>query len=438
MKSIFRILVILLFLPLPSPAQDDYSFDISEIEKRPYTIGGYLELMPKVFWRDRDAAFYRLNFYDREGQDCLDEYSYTFSLNGEYEKGISKIYLRSNISGTESDIDSDTDIAVDEAYLSIKPLSTLNITIGKKVLKWGKGYAWNPVGFAGRSKNPDDPDLALEGYTVATADYIKSFSGPLKVMTVSPVLIPVYDHINTDFGIRNNMNYAGKLYLLLYDTDIDIMFLKGNSKASRIGLDFSRNITSNFEIHGEIAHIDDAMKRTIDSTGTVTQSTGDRESFLFGARYLAKTDTTFIFEYYRNGPGFTGEEMEDFFGLVENGFDAYRLSGNETLLTKARSVTEGSYGRQNPMKDYLYLRISQKDPFDILYLTPSVTCIYNTTDESFSLSPEIVYRGFTNFEIRLKSGFLIGSENSEFGEKQNDYRAELRIRYYFDANKIFQ
>ena len=97
-------------------------------------------------------------------------------------------------------------------------------------------------------KNPDDPDLALEGYIVATADYTKSFSGPLRTMTVTPVIIPVYDHINTDFGIRNNTNYAGKLYFLLYDTDIDFMFQKGNSRPSRYGMDFSRNITSNFEI----------------------------------------------------------------------------------------------------------------------------------------------------------------------------------------------
>ena len=436
MKSIQCILLILLLLPFPALAQDDYSFDLSEIEKKPYTIEGYLELTPKVFWLDHDAAFYRLNFYDRQEQDYLDEYNFKLSMNGGYSKGISEIYIRSNIKGKESDIDSETDITVDEGYLSVKPSSTLNISIGKKVLKWGKGYAWNPVGFAGRPKNPDDPDLALEGYIVATADYTKSFSGPLKVLSVTPVVIPVYDHINTDFGIRNNTNYAGKLYLLLYDTDIDFMFLKGNSKPSRFGMDFSRNITPSFEVHGEFAYIDDIIKKTVDSAGTITQSTDDIESFLFGTRYLMESDTTLIFEYYRNGTGFTGEEMEGFFGLVDNGYNAYVTSGDETLLKKANTTTEGSYGRPNPMRDYLYLRISQKEPFDILYFTPSVTCIYNTDDKSFSLSPELLYTGITNLELRLKASFIEGSENTDFGEKQNDYRAELRVRYYFDATKF--
>jgi hypothetical protein len=55
------------------------------------------------------------------------------------------------------------------------------------------------------------------------------------------------------------------------------------------------------------------------------------------------------------------------------------------------------------MRDYLYLRISQKEPFDILYFTPSITWIYNVNDESYSLAPELLYTGITNFELRLKA-----------------------------------
>ena len=83
------------------------------------------------------------------------------------------------------------------------------------------------------------------------------------------------------------------------------------------------------------------------------------------------------------------------------------------------------------MTDYLYLRISQKEPWDILYFTPAVTWIFNADDRSFSISPELLYTGITNLELRLKGTFLVGDDFSEFGEKQNDYRVELRVRYYF-------
>ncbi len=83
------------------------------------------------------------------------------------------------------------------------------------------------------------------------------------------------------------------------------------------------------------------------------------------------------------------------------------------------------------MKDYLYARVSQKEPFNILYFTPSLTGIFNVNDKSFSLSPELLYTGITNLELRFKTSFLIGENDSEYGEKQNDYRAEFRVRYYF-------
>ncbi len=443
MKAIGLLLTaVLLLIPSASSLRENGTITLSEIEreieKKPWAVGGYLEVMPKVFRLDHDAAFYRLNFYDQPEKDILDEYNLRLSMEGEYTRGMAEVYLRSNVDARESAVASDRDVTVDEGFLSLRQSPLLNISIGKKVLKWGQGYAWNPVAFVGRPKNPDDPDLALEGYIVATADYIKSFSGPLQAFSVTPVVIPVYEHINTDFGTRNHLNYACKLYLLLYDTDIYFMMLRGGSRPSRLGADVSRNITTNFEIHGEIAYVDDIVQKTVDGSGRVTETSSDAASYLFGIRYLTESETTFICEYYRNGTGFSGDAMEAFYDLVEEGFLAYRASGDDTLLKKVRAVTEGNYGRSNPMKDYLYLRIMQKDPFDILYLTPSVASIYNVSDKSFSFSPEVLYTGITNLELRLKAGFIVGDEKSEFGEKQNDYRIELRVRYYFDVTPFFE
>ena len=63
--------------------------------------------------------------------------------------------------------------------------------------------------------------------------------------------------------------------------------------------------------------------------------------------------------------------------------------------------------------------------------TPSITGISNIADRSFSLSPELLYTGITNLELRLKAGFIAGENLSEYGERPNDYRVELRARYYF-------
>jgi hypothetical protein len=318
-----------------------------------------------------------------------------------------------------------------EGYVSLKPSQSFSIEAGKKTLKWGKGYAWIPTAFVDRTKNPDDPALALEGFTVLSADYIRSYSGALKTISFTPVIIPVYGDVNDDFGETGNLNFAGKLYLLLYDTDIDFMVLTGGSKSTRYGFDFSRNITPNLEIHGEFAFINNFEKKFINRSGELFESEFDAKSYLIGTKYLTELDTTFIVEYYHNGTGFSEDEIKDYYSFINSAYEIFAATGSDSLLQKALNLTEGNYGRMNPMRAYFYARISQKEPFDILYFTPSVTGIFNITDNSFSLSPELLYTGVTNLELRFKTAFLSGQRDSEYGEKLNDYRAELRVRYYF-------
>lgn len=412
-------------------AESEYSFDLDEIEKKPYSFGGYLEARPALLGFDRDAALYKLKLYNKDEGETAEEYNAAIQLDGSYEKGIAKFYTKINADIQQSYLGWSDTTSVFEGYLSLKPSSSFTINAGKKTLKWGKGYAWTPAAFVDRTKNPDDPDLALEGFISLSADYIKSYSGALKTISFTPVLIPVYDDVNDDFGETDHVNFAGKLYLLLYDTDIDFMVLAGGSKTTRFGFDFSKNITSNFEMHGEFAFINNFEKKIINNAGNTFVNEYDAKSCLFGVRYLTESDTTFIAEYYHNDTGFTDGEMEDYFPFINTAYETYTSSGNDTDLQKALNLTEGNYGRINPMKDYLYARVSQKEPFNILYFTPSLTGIFNVNDKSFSLSPEFLYTGITNLELRLKTSFLIGESNSEYGEKQNDYRAEFRVRYYF-------
>src|SRR3989304_3596971 len=218
---------------LPSPAfPEEYSFDLSEIEKKPYHIGGYAELRPVLFGLDKDASLYKLRFYNRDEGQTTEEYNLKLQLEGSLEYGISRLYIKTNTDYQKSYLGESQNTTVYEGYLSLKPSSSLSIDLGKKTLKWGKGYAWNPVAFVDRPKNPDDPELSLEGFIVASADYIKSLEGPLKTLSFTPVLLPVYHNINDKFGELNKLNFGGRLYALFYDTDIDLLFLSGGSKTN--------------------------------------------------------------------------------------------------------------------------------------------------------------------------------------------------------------
>jgi hypothetical protein len=146
---------------------------------------------------------------------------------------------------------------------------------------------------------------------------------------------------------------------------------------------------------------------------------------------LTKTNTTFFLEYLKNGNGYTSNELENFYALIDQAYRSYLLSGDDSQLKFLSGAASQGYRTFAPMQHYLYLRISQKEPWNILYFIPSITTICNLTDKSFSLTPELLYNPITNLELRAKMTLLLGKGGSEFGEKQNDFRLEFRARYYF-------
>jgi hypothetical protein len=174
----------------------------------------------------------------------------------------------------------------------------------------------------------------------------------------------------------------------------------------------------------------DSAKPVLGAGGAVAQQAGPATSYLLGLRYLTERETTWIVEYYRNGGGYTEGEMRDYFAFSQGAYDQYLATGNNAALGRAGNL-QSSYGRPNPMQRYLYVRASQKEPFDILYFTPALTAIVNLEDRSYSITPELSYTGITNLDLRLRFFSLQGGRQTEFGEKLNDWRVELRARYYF-------
>ncbi|MCK5196397.1 MAG: hypothetical protein KAQ71_21480, partial [Desulfobulbaceae bacterium] len=245
------------------------------------------------------------------------------------------------------------------------------------------------------------------------------------------VALPVWEDVNEDFGEVNNVNFAAKLYFLYKDTDIDLIMYTGNSRSRRYGIDFSKNLATNFEIHGEFSYTPDQRFILLKSDGSVALEEDSASSALIGIRYLSENDITSIIEYYHNDVGYTETEMDSFYQLIADGESQLSGSGIDTLLDKAREISLKGYGKPQPGRNYLYGRFTQKEPFDILYLTPGLTTIFNLDDESYSISPEVVYTGFTNWELRMRFTYLQGPSFTEYEEKMNSNKLEFRVRYFF-------
>jgi hypothetical protein len=404
--------------------KDEYKFDVGQFEKKPYEFGGFLQGTAERQWLDPGAALHPLQFAgidekynDRAGgvaelhgtlrRDALRAY---FLAHGEYLNDV-------RASGGEAKFY--------EAYVAWQASASLAFEAGKKTQRWGKGYAWSPVAFLERPKDPEDPELAREGFVAAAGSYVRSGGGPLQNLSFTALVVPTTSDLNADFGAPEHANPAAKLTLLYRDTDIDFLWLGEGARSARYGFDVSRNFGTNLEVHAEWARILDYQQPTLAGGSLQLAPPRDATSYLLGLRYLTERDTTWIVEYYRNGTGYTEAQAQDFYAAAHAGAPLGALS---PLL---RSAAQAGYARPNAMQRYLYVRASQKEPFDILYLTPSLTTIVNLDDRSYSLIGELLYTGFGDFEIRLRAAANLGDRLTEFGEKPVDERVELRLRWHF-------
>jgi hypothetical protein len=439
MRAVGRILLLLLCTVQPVYSQDKYQVDLSDLEKeveqtagKPYHLGGFLEFQPVFFGIDRGAAFSQLNFDLKRSGNTFMQYNLGLRLEGSYKKDMFSVFFQTDTLVQNQLQGWQEETKLLQGIIGLRPSPNFSLEAGNKVFRWGKGYAWSPVAFIDRQKDPEDPEELRQGFTIFTADWNQSFVGPLKNAALSAVAVPVYEHVNTQFGELNHMNFASKLYLLLYDTDIDFMVSTGSSRTTRYGFDFSRNITTNLEIHGELARINNFKLTTINAQGVGTTREWNAISYLLGLRYLSPQETTYILEYYHNGTGLTQSQFQDFVTFTNNSYATFLSTGNDSGLARASQLAVAAYGRPNPMRDYVNFRASQKEPFDILYFTPALTSIINLQDGSLVVIPELTYSPITNLELRFRTPVLIGGKGTEYGEKQNDYRIDLRLRYYFE------
>lgn len=428
----FSLLVLLLlFVPGLCAQQEEFDFDLAKFEPKTFELTGYVEGEPEFARANQDGALYQLQFFGLSPEKYIERFTGTVELEGKLRKGIASLKFRTHSEVVWDYLGEEQDHALHEGYLSLQPNPGFTFDLGKKAIRWGKGYAWNPVAFVERAKDAGDPDQSREGYTIIAADWIKRFDGPLQALALTPLVLPVHDSINEDFGKSGYNNLAGKLYLLYRDTDIDFMFLSEGSHSARIGMDFSRNLAPNFEIHGELAYFSEALHRTLTPDCRQGEPRLEEEvSYLLGTRYRTESDITLILEYYYNGLGNSMKEQQQFYRCVHQ---AWEEDDEELLegLPIGEDIDRGPFSKPNPMRRYMNFRVWWAEPRNLLYLTPGVQVLYNLDDHSYSISPDISYIGFENLDLRLRATVPVGDPLTEWGEKPNEYKFELRARYYF-------
>ncbi|MFA7290051.1 MAG: hypothetical protein WC055_14340 [Melioribacteraceae bacterium] len=418
-------IVLMLALSTVAVAQEENEYDAPAEQEKKLELSGNLDVKYYMFNMDQKSAQYRLQFFNNlQSSSLLSQYKLEPYLNAEYRTSDLGFVLK-----THASYYSDTDARFDlfEAYASFNPSFATTLQAGKRVYSWGKGYAFNPVGFVNSVKDPENPELAQGGILSASAEYIKSFpSGALQSLALQLIVITPDNLINGRYGELKNTDFAFKSSFLLWDTDIDLMAYYSKENQKRYGIDFSTNIKENIEVHGEFSFNRSLPRYYIRDNREVEEKV-NASSYLIGLRYLGETNTTVIAEYYHSDAGLTSNEFENY-----NSFLIRSIESNDAAIIKQAIGINQSYFKSSAlMRDYLYIKITQPEPFDWLYFTPSVYTIYNLTDKSFLVALTLNYKPSTNIEFILWPSALIGKEDSEFGSRQIKEKVELWMRVFF-------
>lgn len=408
---------------------EEFKFDASEFEKKTVEFSGYFEQKEEGLKLRSNTPAYKLAYPDEAERNWLTRSTSTLEAGAKLNLDPFVADLRVQASyATDPLVSVTSNPKVMEGGVRWSAGPGLSFDLGKRVQRWGKGYAWTTVGFVERLKDSSDPMAAREGFEMASGEWTKSLNGPISTIGITGLVVPTNDSMNADFGQSAHLNPALKLYLLAMDTDIDLMWRGKGAKPASYGFDFSRNINTALEVHGEWARTLAAPRNTVTAGGITSSRTTNTTSWLLGVRYLTPGEVTWIGEYYRNGSGYSAGELDDYYQFLNT---ALAPDASAALANKARTVAQSGYGRPNPGRDYLYVKASASEPFGWLYGAASLATMVNLNDGSWQITPEVSYTGFNNVELRARIIVPGGQSTTEFGEKVSSRRLELTARIFF-------
>ena len=161
---------------------------------------------------------------------------------------------------------------VKETYTGLSA-GDFDITAGRKMVRWGTGYAFTAAGVLDPPRVPTNPSDRLntnQGRDMIKADWVH---GPhaLTLAWSTAALAPAHSNLRDTTAFRYNVLVRG----------FDAAFIAGNDRGTDTfgGLTFTRVIGQAWEVHGE------AVWR-------------EQAAALIGAKYTLPSGLTFIGEFY--------------------------------------------------------------------------------------------------------------------------------------------
>jgi hypothetical protein len=270
--------------------------------------------------------------------------------------------------------DTYTQFRVKETYAGLSA-GDFDFTLGRRIVKWGTGYAFTATGVLDPPRVPTNPTDRLnlnEGRDMIKADYVH---GPHAFTAAwsSAALAPASANLHDTAAFRYNVLVHG------FDTSL----IAGDDRGGDAfgGINFTRVLGEAWEIHGEAAW-------------------REHEAILIGAKYTTPSGITFIGEFF-TPPNIPYYQDVTLYPLV---------------------------GRQH----YVYLRAGKTRLRELpgwKQWDLAVSAVANLNDSSYTAIIDATRRFGNHFSSYLHMEIPAGSSKSEYGSTPYTSATSVGVRF---------
>jgi hypothetical protein len=221
----------------------------------------------------------------------------------------------------ETDGQTEGVLRLKETYASVS-LGAWDFMVGRKLVRWGTGYAFTPTGVLDPPRDPTDPADRLslnEGRDLVGAVWVRGRHALTGAWASAGVVGERRPGTRETAALRYNVLVRG--------VDTSLVYAHQRGGFDTLGANFTCVLGSAVELHGELAHR--AGRESLSFAGLAKPlplRSGARNAFLFGAKLTHRSRVNLIAELYSTN------------GLVPiSPTVALSPSGEAELLTERRS-----------------------------------------------------------------------------------------------------
>jgi hypothetical protein len=315
----------------------------------------------------------------------------------------------------------DWDYTIKELYLDKSITDYFRFSLGRKIMKWGTGYAFNPTGVVEPRRDPADP-----------SDRLNQYQG-LKMLAVdafyrqSSLTLVYSNDVTYNRGLKWAADeYAVRFYSLVQGADVSLVAHWKEKEKNQFGFNFAYTYGDHWEFHSEFLgqRGTDKYYHNIlfqDSVPSSYQAYPYQKKYdnsgkifyqlLLGGKYTFQNGLDLTLEYFRNEEGLTSAQWNRWYSFLLNQKAKMEQFPPDPDAVPYFFSALNTLGSRGTMQNYGFLRAT----YPFLYSTAEVIIFMNLDDLSGVVIPAYTVRVNNHLSLWVRYSHYLGDADSEFG-----------------------